>query len=178
MLLRAGKIDVGVGRLRGVRERLGDVTERSWVEDVHGRCGLSSFYAGARDVPCMFKDSRFCLDDGGSPCGGRPETGERDLFGRSGALHHFFWDGGRKKRKKEDGERTSYIERKREKGRDPAHNRGLYKHESEKNGVEAGTVLVSSSHVRDPAASLRFTGRPGAWCERGPGFILLKGYRD
>ena len=83
-----------------------------------------------------------------------------------------------KKRKKEDGERTSYIERKREKGRDPAHNRGLYKHESEKNGVEAGTVLVSSSHVRDPAASLRFTGRPGAWCERGPGFILLKGYRD
>lgn len=65
----------------------------------------------------------------------------------------FFWDVGRKKRKKRDGERTSYIERRREKGRDPAHDRGLYKHESEKNGVEAGTVLVSSSgHVRDAAA--------------------------
>jgi len=86
MLLRVGKSGVGVGRLS---EKLADVMGRKGVEDVHGGCGLSTFYAGARDFPCMFKDSRFCLDDGGSPCCSRPETGERDLFRRSRALHHF-----------------------------------------------------------------------------------------
>ena len=107
MLLRVGKIGVGVGRLN--ESELTDGGAES-NESVHSGCGLSTLCTGARDVPCMFEDSRFCLDDGGWPCGSRPKTDEGDLFRRNGALHHFWRIGrGKKKeaRKRKDGEWSS-----------------------------------------------------------------------
>ena len=54
MLLRVGKIGVGVGRLN--ESELTDGGAES-NESVHSGCGLSTLCTGARDVPYMFEDS-------------------------------------------------------------------------------------------------------------------------
>jgi len=102
MLLWAGKTGEGVGRLRE-RELAGTYNGTKSDEDAHGRCGLSTLNTGARDVPRMFKDPRFCLDDGRCPRGGRPETDGGDFSGHSRALHHFL---GREKEKEKRRNKT------------------------------------------------------------------------
>ena len=90
-LVREG-VPGGEDRRRGRSPKMNKESGRNRskkMEGVHGWCRLGTFYTGTRDTPCMFKDSRFCLDDGGGPCRGRPKTDEREFFGRSRTLHHF-----------------------------------------------------------------------------------------
>jgi len=97
MLLRVGKIGEGVGRLME-RELAGTYNGTKWDEDAHRRCGLSILNTGARDVPRMFKDPRFCLDDGGYPCDGQPKTDGGGTFLDTAERCIIFWGEKRKKR--------------------------------------------------------------------------------